>query len=201
MTNHPLAARIAARLSFASLAMGTAALLAACGTRQPAPPEPPPPEATARNSVVMSAVTYGTTAKGIQLKKADDACDVPASLKQAVQDQLLTPYEYLLAPPAPLNAEGAPVLRIEITDLLANAGGLYGGPKIVQLRGTLERKGEAPARFTAERQMFIYFGMPRSTCSMVGVVTYALGEDIAKWLQKPVDGAVLGESSAAAGKR
>ena len=140
----------------------------------------------------MPAVAYGTTAKGIRLSKADDSCDVPASLKQAVQDQLLAPYEYLLSPPAP-NAEGAPVLQLEITDLLANAGGLYGGPKIVQLKGTLERKGEAPARFTAQRQMFIYFGMPRSTCSMVGVVTYALGEDIAKWLQKPTDGAVLGE--------
>lgn len=189
MTEHPFAARRAARLS---LAVAAAALLAACGTRQPAAPEPPPPEATARNSVVMPAVAYGTTAKGIKLLKADDSCDVPASLKQAVQDQLLAPYEYLLSPPAP-NAEGAPVLQIEITDLLANAGGLYGGPKIVQLKGTLERKGEAPARFTAQRQMFIYFGMPRSTCSMVGVVTYALGEDIAKWLQKPVDGAALGE--------
>jgi len=198
MTRHLFAARIAARLSFAA---GTAALLAACGTRQPAPPEPPPPEATARNSVVMPAVTYGATAKGIQLKKEDDACDVPASLKQAVQDQLLEPYEYLLAPPTAASAEGAPVLKVEITDLLANAGGLYGGPKIVQLRGTLERKGEAPARFTAERQMFIYFGMPRSTCSMVGVVTYALGEDIAKWLQKPVDGALLGELASASSKR
>lgn len=190
MTKHPFAVRLSARLC---LAAGTAALLAACGTRQPAAPEPPPPEASARNSVVMPPVAYGITAKGLQLQKSDDACDVPASLKQAVQDQLLEPYEYLLASPPPANAAGAPVLRVEITDLLANAGGLYGGPKIVQLRGTLERQGEKPAGFTAQRQMFIYFGMPRSTCSMVGVVTYALGEDIAKWLQKPVDGAVLGE--------
>ena len=28
---------------------------------------------------------------------------------------------------------------------------------------------------------------------MVGVVTYALGGDIAKWLLKPADGAKLGE--------
>jgi hypothetical protein len=190
MTEHPFAARMAARLS---MAVGTAALLAACGTRQPAAPEPPPPEATARNSVIMQAVAYGTTAKGAKLSKTDDSCDVPASLRQAVQDQLLTPYEFMLSPPSPANADGAPVLSVEITDLLANAGGLYGGPKIVRLKGTLERKGESPAHFTAQRQMFIYFGMPRSTCSMVGVVTYALGEDIAKWLQKPVDGAVLGE--------
>lgn len=190
MTEHPFAARVAARL----LALaGAASLLAACGTRQPTAPEPPPPEATASNSVLMAPVAYGTTAKGVTLSKADDSCDVPASLRQAVQDQLLEPYEFLLAPPLPANAQGAPVLKLEITDLLANAGGLYGGPKIVQLRGTLEREGATPAKFTAQRQMFIYFGMPRSTCSMVGVVTYKLGEDIAQWLQKPVDGAVLGE--------
>jgi hypothetical protein len=193
MSEHPLAARVAARLSFAVSAAAATVLLAACGSRQPAPPEPPPATATPRNSVVMPAVAYGTTAKGVQLTKADDACDVPASLRQAVQDQLLDPYEFVLAPPAPAAAQAAPSLKLEITDLLANAGGLYGGPKIVQLRGTLERQGEAPARFTAQRQMFIYFGMPRSTCSMVGVVTYKLGEDIAQWLLKPLDGAVLGE--------
>jgi len=193
MSGHSFAARAAARLSFVMPAVAVAALLAACGSRQPAPPEPPPATATPRNSVVMPAVAYGTTAKGLQLSKADDACDVPASLRQAVQDQLLEPYEFLLTSPAPDNAKAAPVLKVEITDLLANAGGLYGGPKIVQLRGTLERPGEAPATFTAQRQMFIYFGMPRSTCSMVGVVTYKLGEDIAQWLLKPVNGAVLGE--------
>jgi hypothetical protein len=193
MTERPFAARIAARLSFAVSAVAAATLLAACGSRQPAPPEPPPATATPRNSVVMPAVAYGTTAQGLQLTKADDACDVPASLRQAVQDQLLEPYEFVLLPPAPAAAQAAPLLKVQITDLLANAGGLYGGPKIVQLRGTLERQGQASATFTAQRQMFIYFGMPRSTCSMVGVVTYKLGEDIAKWLQKPVDGAVLGE--------
>ena len=193
MSEHSSAARATARLSVAMSALAVATLLAACGSRQPATPEPPPATATPRNSVVMPAIAYGTTTKGVQLSKADDACDVPASLRQAVQDQLLEPYEFLLTPPAPANAQAAPVLKLEITDLLANAGGLYGGPKIVQLRGTLERQGDAPAKFTAQRQMFIYFGMPRSTCSMVGVVTYKLGEDIAQWLLKPVDGAVLGE--------
>jgi hypothetical protein len=202
MTEHLFAARMAARFSFASCAVravpaaitvAAATLLGACGSRQPAPPEPPPATATPRNSVVMPAIAYGTTSKGLPLTKADDACDVPASLRQAVQDQLLEPYEFVLLPPAPAVAQAAPLLKVEITDLLANAGGLYGGPKIVQLRGTLERQGQASATFTAQRQMFIYFGMPRSTCSMVGVVTDKLGEDIAKWLQKPVDGAVLGE--------
>lgn len=169
-------------------------LLAACGSRRPAvnEPEPPEPTANAGNAVIVPVISYGKTAKGVQLSKVDDSCDVPASLNQAVQDQLLAPYEFVVPTPSP-NVTGAPTLRIEITDLLANAGGLYGGPKIVQLRGVLDRPGTAPVQFTAQRQMFIYFGMPRSTCSMVGVVTYALGGDIARWLQKPADGAKLGE--------
>ncbi|MDM0054695.1 hypothetical protein [Variovorax fucosicus] len=169
-------------------------LLAACGSRRPAvaEPEPPEPTANARNAVILPAISYGKTPKGVQLSKADDSCDVPASLNQAIQDQLLTPYEFIVPSPS-ANVAGAPTLRVDITDILANAGGLYGGPKIVQLHGVLDRPGAAPAQFTARRQMFIYFGMPRSTCSMVGVVTYGLGGDIAKWLQKPVDGATLGE--------
>lgn len=172
----------------------TAAALTACGSRgsRVAEAEPPEPTANARNAVVLPAISYGKTTKGVQLTKADDACDVPASLNQAIQDQLLAPYEFAVPSPS-ANVTGAPTLRIEITDILANAGGLYGGPKIVQLHGVLDRPGAAPAQFTAQRQMFMYFGIPRSTCSMVGVVTYALGGDIAKWLQKPVDAAKLGE--------
>jgi len=170
-------------------------LLAACGSPGPVEPEPPEPTANARNAVILPAVSYGKTDKGLQLSKADDKCDVPTSLAQAVQDQLLEPYEFVVPSPS-ANVAGAPTLRIEITDILANAGGLYGGPKIVQLHGVLDRPGMAPAQFTAQRQMFLYIGIPRSTCSMVGVVTYGLGGDIAQWLQKPVDGAKLGELAA-----
>jgi hypothetical protein len=139
----------------------------------------------------MPLTTYGKTAKGLQLFKTDDPCDAPASLQQAVEDQLLPPIEFLLPAPTPSTA-GAPVLKVEITDILANGGGMYGGPKIVQLRGTLERSGQPTVGFTAQRQVFIQFGF-RGTCSMVGSVTYTLGGDIPGWLQKPVDGAVFGE--------
>lgn len=180
------------RLSLA-LALGATLVLAACGTRRPAvqEPEPPEPTANANNAVILPAISYGKTPKGVQLSKTDDACDVPASLQQAVQDQLQAPYEFAVPVPS-ASVAGAPTLRIQITDLLANAGGLYGGPKIVQLHGVLERPNAAPMQFTARRQMFIYFGLPRSTCSMVGQVTYALGGDIAQWLSKPNDGAKLG---------
>ncbi len=181
------------RNAFAIVALA-ATLLAACGSRRPANDEPPLPEptASASNAVIVPAIAYGKTAEGLQLSKADDSCDVPASLRQAIQDQLLEPYEFVV-PSQSANVVGAPTLRIEITDILANGGGMYGGPKIVQLRGVLDRPGAQPVQFTAQRQMFIYIGIPRSTCSMVGVVTYGLGGDIAEWLQKPVDGAKLGK--------
>lgn len=170
-----------------------ATMLTACGSRGPTVAEPaaPAPTAHARNAVILPAVTYGKTATGLQLSKSDDNCDVPTSLVAAIQEQLEAPYEFAV-PTSSANVAGAPTLRIQITDILANAGGLYGGPKIVQLHGVLERPDAAPVHFEAQRQMFLYFGLPRSTCNMVGVVTYALGGDIAKWLHKPVDGAKLG---------
>jgi hypothetical protein len=173
----------------------TAAALTACGSRAPTVAEPAARAAqtgNARNTVILPAITYGNTAAGLQLSKADDACDVPTSLAQALQEQLQAPYEFAVPAPSEKVA-GAPTLRIVITDILANAGGLYGGPKIVQLRGTLERDGVAPVHFNAQRQSFLHFGLPRSTCNMVGRVTYALGGDIATWLEEPVDGAKLGE--------
>jgi hypothetical protein len=176
----------------ACVVLAMTSLLAACGTRQPAAPEPPPPAASAHNTVVMPPVAYGITDKGLQLSKADDNCGVPDSLRQAVEDQLEEPYEFVLPARGP-STESAPLLKIEITDILANGGGMYGGPKIVQIHGVLDRPGMPPAQFTAQREMFIYFGFPKSTCSMVGNVTYALGGDILKWLRQPMDGARLGD--------
>ncbi len=183
---------VATRHQIAAIVI-TATLLGACGSRPTASAEPEPPEvpANASNTVIVPAVGYGKTAEGLQLTAADDQCNASASLVEAIQEQLTAPYVFAMPQPTPA-VDGAPTLRIEITDILANAGGLYGGPKIVQLHGTLQSPGGAAVQFTARREMFIYFGLPRSTCSKVGKVTYALGADIAAWLVKPVDGAKLG---------
>ncbi|MDR7097262.1 hypothetical protein [Hydrogenophaga laconesensis] len=172
----------------------TTSLLTACGSRGPAIAEPDEPEATAtaRNTVILPAITYGKTPAGLQLSKADDNCDIPTSLTNALQEQLEAPYEFAVPMPSEALA-GAPTLRIEITDILANAGGLYGGPKIVRLHGVLERVDATPVHFDAQRHSFLYFGVPRSTCKMVSIATYGLGGDIANWLLAPVDGAQLGD--------
>jgi hypothetical protein len=171
-------------------------VLVACGSRGPAAVEQAQaaPTATARNTVIIPAVTYGKTASGLQVSKDDDKCDVPTSLANTIQEQLEAPYAFAVPAPS-AHLAGAPTLHITITDILANAGGMYGGPKIVRLHGVLERDGAAPMHFDAQRQMFMYFGLPRSTCNMVGVVTYGLGGDIAGWLENPEDGAQLGDLS------
>lgn len=167
--------------------------LAACGTRGPAEPEPPETPPSAQNSLVMPAIGWGTTAQGLKLTSADDRCDgVPQAIRQAVQDNLSAPFENLLPAPTAGTA-GAPLLTLEITDILANAGGVYGGPKMVQVQGTLMRAGAAPLRFSAQRQTFLRIGGWNTTCGMLSRVTYALGTDIAGWVAKPVNGAVLGD--------
>lgn len=67
---------------------------------------------------------------------------------------MLAPYEFAV-PSASANVAGAPTLRIEITDILANAGGLYGGPKIVQLHGVLDHMQSAGMQPGALRIVFL----------------------------------------------
>ncbi|WP_288253980.1 hypothetical protein [uncultured Hydrogenophaga sp.] len=57
------------------------------------------------------------------MNKGDDPCDVPTSLAAAIQEQLEAPYAFVVPTPS-TNLAVAPTLRIQITDILANAGGL-----------------------------------------------------------------------------
>lgn len=177
-------------VSLVSLALA----LAGCGTRGAQQNDEPEsePARSAANTIGLATVTYGTTAQGLKLTPADDSCGIPARLKEGLVDNLEEPLTYV-APEDEARKVGAKVLKLEITDLLANAGGIYGGPKMVELKGELYAAGVRQAGFSARRQFFLYIGIPRSTCSMVGKVTGDLGGDMAKWLLKPVDGAFLGE--------
>lgn len=177
-------------VSLVSLALA----LAGCGTREAQQNEAPEaePARTAVNTIGLATVTYGTTAEGLKLTPSDDSCGIPARLKEGLMDNLEEPLLQVV-PEDEARKVGAKILKLEITDLLANAGGIYGGPKMVELKGELYADGVRQAGFSARRQFFLYMGLPRSTCSMVGKVTGDLGGDVAKWLLKPVEGAFLGE--------
>jgi hypothetical protein len=166
-------------------------VLAACGTRGPQAPEPAIVY-TGANTLVLPPIAYGKTDAGVAMTAADDGCDVPGTIAAAVKNSLDEPYRYL----NPGNAKDIPgvqTLKIEIVEILANGGGIFSGPKIVEIKGTLSKAGADLASFKARRVSFPLFGPPRTTCNIVGRATEGLGSDVAKWLAKPVNGAVLGD--------
>ena len=167
--------------------------LAACGTRGPQAPEPAIVY-TGANTLLLSPITYGKAADGSPLRAADDGCDVPGTITAALKDSLDEPYKYLNPSVNAKDIPGVQTLKIEIVEILANGGGIFSGPKIVEIKGTLAKAGVDQASFKARRVSFPLFGPPRSTCNIVGRATEALGSDVAKWLTKPVNGAVLGDS-------
>jgi hypothetical protein len=163
-----------------------AAAVAACGSTKPAPP---PPAQTGANTLVVPPIVYGKLANGIALTARDDGCDAPGTLRAAIGWKLEEPYLYLLDSD-PGNIPGIQTLKIEIVDILANGGGVFSGPKMVAIKGTLSRGGTRISGFTAMRTSMPFFP-PRTTCNIVGRSTEALGGDIAGWLLEPVDGAVI----------
>ena len=167
--------------------------LAACGTRGPQAPEPAIVY-TGANTLVLSPITYGKTSDGSPVRAADDGCDVPGTITAALKDSLDEPYKYLNPSVNAKDIPGVQTLKIEIVEILANGGGIFSGPKIVEIKGTLSKAGVDLASFKARRVSFPLFGPPRSTCNIVGRATEGLGSDVAKWLTKPVNGAVLGDS-------
>jgi hypothetical protein len=175
---------------------GVAALvvtLAGCGSRGPQAAAPAPKiEFTSTNTLIVPPIVYGKTRDGLVLTVSDDGCEVPHLIREALQDSLHEPHEYLL-PDNSKNIAGVQTLNIEIVEILANGGGIFSGPKIVEIKGALSKPDKSVAKFSARRVSFPLLGPPRSTCNIVGRDTDALGSDVAQWLAKPVDGARLGD--------
>ncbi len=167
------------------IAMAVSSLLAACGSHYPQPPEQMPLAPAAYNTVILPPVVYG-----LQMSKSDDACGVPDSLRQAVQDQLEARYEFVLSVLG-AGIDAAPSLKIEIIDIVTVSAG---GPTIVVIHVVLERPGLPVAQFTDQRQMHTQYSditAETTECGTMNAVIHALGVDIEKWMLKPVDGVFL----------
>jgi hypothetical protein len=173
-----------ARTLATTAAVAALAALAACASG------PQAPVYTAENTLVVPPIVYGTTEKGDALSEKDDNCDTPGTLRLGVQWSLPYPlvHEVDVAPPGVPDVR---TLKLEIVDILANAGGQFSGPKMLTVKGTLSKAGTKVAGFTAVRWTFPVFP-PRTTCNMMGRITERLGNDIGTWLTNPVDGVTLG---------
>jgi len=167
------------------IAMAVSSILAACGSRDPQPPEQMPPAPTAYNTVILPPVVYGHY-QGHQMSESDDACGVPDPLRQAVQDQLEARHEVVLSALGS-GMGAAPSLKIEVMDIVTVSAG---GPTIVVIHAVLERPGLPAAQFKGLRQMRTQpsdITVETTECSAMGAVIHALGADVAKWMLHPVD--------------
>lgn len=84
--------------------------------------------------------------------------------------------------------EGAGTLKVEIAAVHAPGGGVFSGPKWIELRGSF---GDASFRAKRYSATDVFSG---GTCGILAKISRALGQDIAGWLDAPSDGAELGDA-------
>ncbi len=85
-------------------------------------------------------------------------------------------------------------LKIDIIDVVSAGNAAIGHNKFMVIEGYLVKGGTKYSSFKAARRSGGgYFGSYRSSCSVLGRITKALGQDTAGWLTNPYDGARLGD--------
>ena len=87
------------------------------------------------------------------------------------------------------------VLKISIIDAVSARGMGYGGHnKYIIIKGKLYKGNKLQSTFTAARRSGGgYFGMYRTSCSVLGSCAKTLGKDTARWLVHPTNNAKLGD--------
>jgi len=93
----------------------------------------------------------------------------------------------------PASQIGGKVLDVRITRVHAPGGGAYSGAKGVTIAGELTENGNQLGSFKARRisggGAFAAF---KGTCNILGRDVEALGQDVAKFMASPVEGARMG---------
>ncbi len=84
--------------------------------------------------------------------------------------------------------EGKGSLSLTITDVHAPGGGVFSGPKWVEVKGRYKGKS-----FRAKR-LSVADPFAGGTCGILNKISRSLGRDIATWLESPQDGAELGDA-------
>ena len=86
------------------------------------------------------------------------------------------------------------VLHIHITDVFAPGGGVFSGPKWMQVKGALKKDGELLGSFRAKRVSSGAFTGFSGTCGILARCARAIAQDIAAWLANPRKGSLLGDA-------
>ena len=86
-------------------------------------------------------------------------------------------------------------LKLQIDDAVSQGGGMRGHNKYVAISGQIVKGKTGYQSFKAARMSGGgFYGAYKSSCSVLGRTTKALGNDVALWLNDPYDDAVLGDA-------
>jgi len=174
------------------LATITIALIAGCdGPPRPGhKAEPVKVSADAKTVYVSSKATY--TGKQIA-QNIKDECKIDSQVMDFIK-------VYAAKRNIDVIIDGTPkasdtVLKISIVDAISGRGMGYGGHnKYIIIKGNLYKGKKLQSSFTAARKSGGgYFGMYRSSCSVLGSCAKTLGRDSADWLVTPTKNAKLGD--------
>lgn len=95
----------------------------------------------------------------------------------------------------PVDPAKGRVLDLRITSAISMGNAFIGHQKSTAAAGTLYENGKKVASFKARRNsMGGAFAGYKGSCAVLGRTVKVLGDDIAKWLKEPVDGAKLGDA-------
>lgn len=95
----------------------------------------------------------------------------------------------------PKPKSGANVLHLEIAQAVSGGNAFVGHHKFVTVTGKLYQNGKDAGSFTASRRSGGGFGAGfKGSCAVLGRCAQAIGQDIARWLSSPIDGAKLGDA-------
>jgi hypothetical protein len=124
---------------------------------------------------------------------ATDAVRIECDLQHLVPEWIahFTPVPVVLA----LEPDDAPrVLDLTLTSVVASPGGIWSGPKQLDVHGDLIDRGQVVASFDARRTTVTGgWAAGGGTCDVLDYVSESIGRDLRTWLRHPVDGAQLGE--------
>jgi hypothetical protein len=90
---------------------------------------------------------------------------------------------------------GANVLQLEIASAMSGGNAFIGHHKAITVTGKLFQNGKQVASFVDTRKSGGGFGAGfKGSCAVLGRCAQAIGQDVARWLGSPVDGAKLGDA-------
>jgi len=163
-----------------------------CGGAKPAP---------AKKGSVATKNVHGKTV--YISSRATYSNNVPPNIKAecSIDTQLMTWIQrYAAKRNINVIIDGKPkandlVLKVRITDAISAGHAGIGHNKYVVISGKLYKGKKLKASFKAARRSGGgYFGMYRSSCSVLGSCVKTLGKDTAYWLENPTNNARLGDT-------